>query len=347
MSWLKLKFAVGVGVAAILAGGAAIVTRTEQNRVAEFEVAGFITRVAPTGESSYWGNFSAIVSGKKSLIAFRFFNGESFVCGTDGEDHYRLNEMLPTRQKNPSNPQFGEIWEGSFPKKASAAEQLVWLAYASSPFHIEKDFKLPMESIDGIGSYMTSETTTIESPPHLPSLIQWWAPNFWIVGNTDRVYMVNYPEGYFAFEFKTMSQTKFMGMSLPQRFSFTYFTHKSHERASTLEIAKRMRTKLTKVFRREDVVMGEMLICNLTNLTKMSYKGNFLPALDTNVSIVDWRFEREVGFGIHSPVKRFTKKGDALVDVTSEVRWPQRSDPELIESVRANMQAKEGIILSR
>jgi hypothetical protein len=255
--------------------------------------------------------------------------------------------MLPARLINPSNPQFGEIWEGPFPKKASVAEQLVWLAYASSPFQIEKDFKLPMESIDGIGSYMTSVTTTIESPPHLPSLIQWWAPNFQFVGNTNRSYMVEYPEGYFAFEFKTMSQTNFMGMSLPLRFSFTYFTHKSHQGASTLEIANRRRTKLTKVFRREDVVRGEMLICNLTNLAEMSYKGNFLPSLNTNVSIVDWRFEREVGYGIHSPVNKFIKKGDALVDVTPEIRWPQRSDPELIESVRANMEAKEGIIPSR
>ncbi len=343
MMWLKLQFAVGVAVVALLAGGAATVALTDQRQMVGFEVAGIFSRVTPSGESSFWGAFSAVVSGEKSIISFRYFNGESVVCGTDGSDSYRLNEMLSARLKNPSNLQFGTISEGPFPKKALAPEQLIWLAYASSPFRSESDFRLPMESFREIGSYVTSTTTSLREAPHLPNRIQWWAPNFTVVGMTNRSYLVAYPEGHLAAEFEVTSQTNFMGMTLPLHYAYSMFAPKSHDSASSLELARFLQRTSAKTLQRDDVLPIETLVCTVTNLTSINYKGDFLPTLGTNVSIDDWRFERELGHGINGPIQKFVIRGGVLVNITPTNSWPRRSDPELIERVRAEKQAQTGL----
>ena len=254
MTWVKLQFAVGVGAAVLLAWAGATIALTDQRRRVEFEAMGFISRVTPGGESSLWGEFSAAVSGEKSIISFRYFNGESFVCGTDGRDSYLLNEMLPTRLKNPSNPQFGTISEGPFPTRALSPQQLIWLAYASSSFLAQGDLRLPMESFQEVGSYVTNKATLSKEPPHVPSHIQWWSPNFLIVGKTNRSYLIGYPEGYFAAEFTAVSHTNFMGMSLPLRCAFSMLAPRSYDSASSADIAQYMRQKSGTTYRREDVL---------------------------------------------------------------------------------------------
>lgn len=332
----NLWLATGITALLLCLDGTAV-AKASPHQTAGFELAGIITQ-AGNGKTSLWCRFSVAVSGERSLISTRYFNGESLVCGTDGRDSYFLNEMRTGRLKNPSNPEFGTITTGPFPKKALSPAQLVWLAYASSALGSEQNPKLPIGTLHEFRGFATNEVTWSQQAPRLPVHVKWWAPDFKFNAQNRTNYLIDYPDGYLAGEFTAASPTNFLGNTLPRSWSYTSFIPKSFAVAAVSgQFAAELRKQVgTTPLSRDDVVAGQTLICTVTNLSRLTYEGDFLPTLASNVVIADWRFKRELGHSLVLPIKIFRKRKDGtLVDASPKTRWLKRSDPELIQLLKS------------
>jgi hypothetical protein len=245
----------------------------------DYEIQGYITYTftnAP-GKTTRWADFSLSVSGAKSIITVVYFNGEYFVCGTDGLDSYLLNEMRPARARGTNVSQVGYISSGPFPFEALAPIQLTWIAYASFAHLADKNLALTMEYYKMMKQPVSTKIDRFPSAPALPQEIEWY-----------------YPGGYLAAKYVTGVTTNYFGATIPLTWSFITYRPGSPK---------------------NDPPVPGALGGTITNLSLRKYEGTFLPKLEGDFRLEDWRLEPEIGLAFNVPAV--------------DGNWPQRDDPTL------------------
>jgi len=187
--------------------GLLIFGRAAAGALPDYELQGKITRTMGTGNTSNWCDFSIAVSGPKSLISVLYFNGEYFVCGTDGEDSYLLNEMRPARARDPETSQVGGITSGPLSAQASAPVQLTWIAYASSAYLADhKQATFPLESFQEKNGVISNKIIRFADSGRLPQMIEW-----------------SYPGRNLAARYTSEQTTNFLGTTIPVSWRFDFY----------------------------------------------------------------------------------------------------------------------------
>lgn len=275
---------------------------------AAIEVQGFVTKVDSRGKETRRCNFSIIVSSTNHLASVVYFNGESFVSGSDGLDSYLLNEMGPAQERNQGARQLGTISDSPFPKKALTPIQLVWLAYASAPFLARTNRPFALECFQEQRGLMTNVIVPLASPPGLPAQIRWWAPN-WFCQGTNRLWLAAYPNGFLSGQYLGRTWTNFLGLTVPLTWEFSSFNPRPGAKPT----------------RPEDVLRANTLRGTTTNLIASGYAGDFLPAMaGSQVSLTEGRFEDELGvsFGLAMRTNG----------------WPKRDHPAVAAALQTHRQ---------
>lgn len=270
----------------------------------QYEVGGFIQVTDRSGNTSRFCDFWVAVAGPRSLIKVVFLNGESFACGTDGIDSYLLNEMLPATRRNGGGvSQFADISAGTFPTRALTPVQLVWLAFASGGSLREKGNELPLEGFQEAASFTRVQLSFSKLPPHLPESVKWWGPNFRFVGNQrERQPLPAYPQGYLAGAYSIAATTNFDGNALPLAWKMCFYLPDFQKGAA----------------RREEVTVSQTLTATVTNVSPLSYNGDFLPALGAQpVQFTEHRLEKRTGRAQQYPV----------INGAPLRQWPGRDNP--------------------
>lgn len=323
MTWLKIKFSAVVCMATLLVGGAAIVAISgpPSNDTGDgFQVQGYMTRNRPDAPAEHFCNYTVVVKGKKSFITVRYFNGESFACGTDGHDSYLLNEMIPAKAKNTNAMQLGCVSDGPFPTKAVAPIQLLWLAYASSAAPNKENPNWQLEGLTGDDHKAVCEVKRSGKFPGLPVRVVWTSPGLETKHGTTS-FLVYYPDGFKSVEYISEQPTNFMGLTMPAAWTCHWFLPTNYDLASTAEIAKLLRESSTSKLKFDDVKVSDTLECLVTNITRTYYTGDFRPPLSCETSIEDWRFEKQVGHGIIIP-RRMTRGANGKLIPDPAYPWP-------------------------
>jgi len=277
----------------------------------QYEVRGFMQQIERTGKTNFFCDFWVAVSGRRSLIQVIYFNGESFACGTDGIDSYLLNEMVPaTRQQGTGTTQFqfADISAGPFPRLAISPVQMTWLAFASGGSLRENGNELPMECFQERAAFTRNEVVLSASPPFLPRSVNWWGPNFQVVGSEKQHQPLSaYSEGYLAGTYTVGATTNFGGNELPLQWKLAFYLPDFQKR--------------NQVARRDDVVPWGSLVARVTNVSSLVYSGDYLPSIGAQpVQIIEHRFE--------------SAKQYPVVNGIPLTHWPRRDDPYCIMLAR-------------
>ncbi len=173
----------------------------------DYEIQGTVMRTLKGEAERRWCDVSIAVSGGRSIQWARYFNDESFVCGTDGEDSYLLNELTPAREKSPLVSQVGSITAGPFSTEASAPLQLTWLAFASTDYlTARRRGVIPLESFRDQAAYLDCMIERFRETPELPRSIRW-----------------SYPGRNPAAVFSAGPTTNFLGARVPLSWRFDFY----------------------------------------------------------------------------------------------------------------------------
>jgi hypothetical protein len=270
----------------------------------QYELQGFMQLIDRSGKTNRFCDFWVAVSGQRSLIKVLYFNGESFVCGTDGIASYLLNEMRPaTRQNGAGTYQFADISAGAFPLKAPSPVQLAWLSFASGGSLRKKDNVMPLEGFQEQAAFMRNEVVISTSPPHLPQSVKWWGPNFRVMGSTnEHMPLPAYSGGYLAGTYSIGATTNFGGNELPLEWKVTFNVPDFNKQ----------------VAQKEDVSLSQTLVATVTNLAPLAYHGDFLPSLGAQpIQFVEHRLAPRTGQAHQYPV----------INGKPLTHWPRRDDP--------------------
>jgi hypothetical protein len=275
------------------------------------KIDGTIRLVNSSNQTNPFCRYSAVVAGSQYIISCEYFNGESFSCGSDGEDSFLLNEMAPARTRDPGAVQHGYISASTFPAKALGPIQLVWIAHASLGQWTDTGTNNCLEMLHRFKSYSTYRVKEWAPGGSLPTAIEWFGPEFLVPNSgeavTEKIPNTDYPNGLRLAQFTVQDLSEIGGLRVATSWRLDSFRPKAALGNGPLEV--------------HDTQFVQSLQGSVTKVELTAAPISFLPKLQGQVSITDFRFEEQLGYGFPVPVVN----GD----------WPKRTD----ETIQARLAA--------
>ena len=337
MTWLKLKFALGLGVAALLVMAPLVATSQKEgnNEITEYEVDGELT-IQFLGEnnkvtSEEHESFMVSVKDNKWFIITKpqpspniSADTTRYEAGGDGEAFYQVayfdkKTLAPTSL----NSAIGLIENDAVPENIAGNQvSEIWLALASSSYlnkskngMIEPVYSLIDSSMRNKGWVEKANWKRFQASPHLPQELSYLNKNIIGVNGRQRFLFTPPPpfeKGFTRAAYMADEVTNINGLTLPAKFSFKEFYVDQKAFPAGLKANRNVQGTVTDV----------RTVCTRTN---------FIPELTEATYVDDRRFAHST-----KPVKALAYMITNGVWPATNAEWLQKSYQYEV-NVRADM----------
>jgi RNA polymerase sigma factor (sigma-70 family) len=320
MTWLKFKFALGISMGILLAGGAVTVYSSLPNKVAaakfEFEADGELTVQQIHGDkiiSQESESFEVSVKDDKWFIATKPQPGSQpavmarYEIGGENNTIYQVSYFdKKTLTPNTANTAIGRIETATVPENYVGNQIAeLWLAFASSHYldgakngKLKPVYHMIDPSMRNEGWEDTAQWKRFDGEPRLPQMVDYINEKDIGVNGGRRLFIPLPPpfvKGFTRASYTVDSVTNIGGLTLPTGFSFKEYYVERNTRPAELKVMR-------------------IVQANVTSVRTVCERTNFIPTLTEATYIGDDRFARAP-----QPVEEFSYM------VTNGI-WPATND---------------------
>jgi RNA polymerase sigma factor (sigma-70 family) len=337
MTWLKFKFALGVSMGILLAGGAVTVYSSLPNKVAaanfEFEADGELTEQRIHGDkiiSQESESFEVSVKDDKWFIATKPQPGSQpavmarYETGGENDTIYQVSyfdkKTLASNSLNTANTAIGRIETATVPENYVGNQVAeLWLAFASSHYldgakngKLKPVYHMIDPSMRNEGWEDPAHWKRFDGEPRLPRMVDYI--NEKDIGvNGGRRLLIPLPppfeKGFTRASYNVDSATNIGGLTLPTGFSFKEYYVDWNSHPAKVKVMRSVQANVTSV----------RTVCERTN---------FIPTLKEATYIGDDRFARAP-----QPVEELTYMVTNGIWPATNVQWLQKMYQDELKSL--------------
>jgi hypothetical protein len=241
------------------------------------------------------------------------------ITSSDGVDNYFLKDAWPSwveKSKKQNLKEYGFVSPGIFPTRSGRPAQCLWIMFLSKGYfsNVTNNTVLALSDINYVkAATMTNVVQWLEEAPDFVRNFKGFAPNIILGGkqiDLPEVFDKRFP----VWEVNLLATTNFENRTFPLEFEY-------RQNFPKLEPGK---NDLSRIYSAHFNVSRIQTVKNLPNL---------LPEIKTNMTVVDYRFEKEM-----KPADG-TREWGFIYDV-SDGQWKSSNNPslknQLVEITRIN-----------
>ena len=325
MTWLKFKFALGIGMGILLAGGAVTVYSALPTKVVaakfEFEADGELTVQQINGDNKIilqesesfevsvkdgqWFIVTTPQPGfQPAIVRYEIGGGN----GTIYQVSYLDRKIL---EPNSLNTAMGNIGTDIVPKNIQGNQVAeLWLAFASSPYFdgvkngkLKPIYQMIASSTPNENLEDTAKWKRFDAEPRLPRQVDYInEKNIGVNGGQRLLFALPAPfeKGFTRASYHVDSATNVGGLTLPTGFSFKEFYVNQNTQPAELKVMR-------------------IVQANVTSVRTVCQRTNFIPAISEATYIGDDRFARAP-----QPVEELVYRVTNGIWPATNVQWLQK-----------------------